>query len=142
MRKSRKQKTIGQLKKDLWKVFSQLIKVRYSTDGIWTQCFTCERPLEIGTSGCHAGHFLVKSAYSYHYWNDNNVRPQCYNCNINKSGDTAVFQRNLELEIGRDAVNELIDTRHKTEKRNRAWYEDKLEQCKRELKEQLEVFNA
>lgn len=136
----RKQKTIGQLKKDLWKVFSKVIKLRYSEDGRHTYCFTCGKHLEIGVSSTHAGHFLVKSAYSFHYFNENNVRPQCYHCNINKSGDTAVFQRNLELEIGKEAVEEMFETRHTVEKRNRQWYLDQIEYYKEELKLQEGCF--
>ena len=87
----RKTKGIAALKKDLWKHFALFIKLKYSSDGQYTECYTCGRSLEIGTSSCHAGHWLTKKGYPVHYFHENNVRPQCYHCNINLSGNTLSF---------------------------------------------------
>ena len=106
-----KRKTVGKLKKDFWKVFSLYIKLKYSKDGETVSCFTCGRHLTIGTANCQGGHWLTKKGYPYHYFNENNVRVQCYHCNINLSGNTAVFEHELRKEIGNDTVDDMYQMR-------------------------------
>lgn len=130
-----KKQTISKLKSDLWKVFSLYIKTKYSIDGEWVNCYTCGANIQIGTSNCQAGHWLPKGGYSYHYFNENNVRPQCNRCNRFLDGNTAVFEQNLRKEIGDELVNEIYETRHLSEKRDRIWYLDKIEEYKLKLME-------
>ena len=127
--------TVGKLKKDLWRLFALYIKRLYSRDGQFCECYTCGAYLEIGTSNCQAGHCLPKGGYSYLYFHENNVRPQCYRCNVNLSGNTAVFIENLKDEIGADAYQEMYETRHTVEKRSRVWYEEKIAEYKIKLKD-------
>lgn len=76
-----KKKSIGQLKKALWKVFSEYIRKR--DKGI---CISCGRYAE--GSGYHAGHFIPKSVGGITlYFDEENVNGQCYNCNINLGGN-------------------------------------------------------
>ncbi len=126
----KKKKGVAQLKKELWKVFALYIKRKHSHEEGKCYCYTCGNTLEIGTSNCQAGHWLTKKGYPYHYFNENNVRPQCYHCNINLSGNSAVFEFNLRLELGSEIVNDIYETRHKLEKRSVAWYEDKIMEYK------------
>lgn len=137
---AKKQKTVGQLKKELWKIFSKLIKLRYSEDGEHCPCFTCGRVMKIGDSSTHAGHWMPKGGYSYLYFHECNVRPQCYHCNINLSGNSEVFRRNLEIEVGTAVIEEMFENRHKIEKRGRQWYLDQIEYYKDELKLQESCF--
>lgn len=84
-----KKKSLSQLKKDLWKVFSQYIRQRDKNI-----CFTCGRYAE--GSGYHAGHFIPKSVGGLElYFNEENVRGQCYNCNINLGGNQYEFAKRL-----------------------------------------------
>lgn len=84
-----KKKTNAQLKKELWKVFSEFIRKR----DMFT-CFTCGR---IGTSsGIHAGHFISKAVGGLSlYFNEDNVHAQCYHCNINLGGNSYVYGKRL-----------------------------------------------
>lgn len=82
-------KTNAQLKRKLWKVFSEYIRKR--DKGI---CFTCGRHAE--GSGYHAGHFVPKSVGGIGlYFNEENVHGQCYNCNINLGGNTFIYGQKL-----------------------------------------------
>lgn len=82
-------KNKSQLKKELWKWFSLYIRKRDK----W-RCFTCGR-LASG-SGLHAGHFIAKSIGGLAlYFNEDNVRAQCFNCNINLGGNSYVFGQKL-----------------------------------------------
>ena len=133
---SKKPKGVAALKKDLWTVFAKYCKYTRHADG-YVNCFTCDANLQIGTSNCQLGHWLPKGGYPYHYFNEDNVRPQCYHCNINLSGNSEVFRRRLIDEIGIDRLNEIYDTRHTLEKRSAGWYSDKIADYKDKLHELL-----
>lgn len=83
---------ISKLKAKLWKVFSEYIRTR--DKGI---CFTCGRKAE--GSGYHAGHFISKSVGGIAlYFHPENVRGQCYNCNINLGGNQWEYGQKLGPE--------------------------------------------
>lgn len=126
----KKPKTLGKLKKELWKLFSLYIKLKYSKDGEHVNCFTCGKLLKIGTSDCQGGHCLPKGGYGGLYFNENNVRVQCYHCNINLSGNTAVFIHELKKEIGEDEYELMYNSRHITIKRTRTDYLELIEKYK------------
>jgi len=85
----KKKKTPGQLKKELWKHFSLYIRRRDKFT-----CFTCGRTGEGG--GMHAGHFISKAAGGLAlYFHEENVRAQCYHCNINLGGNQYEYSRRL-----------------------------------------------
>lgn len=87
----------AKLKRKLWKVFSEYIRKR--DGGI---CFTCGRAAQ--GSGYHAGHFVAKSVGGLTlYFNEENVRGQCYNCNINLGGNSYLFG----VLLGADKCREL-----------------------------------
>jgi hypothetical protein len=134
-RKTKKTKSLGALKKDLWELFSLYIKLTHSADGIWNRCFTCDKPIQIGTSDNHGGHWLSKGAYPAHYFNENNVRPQCLRCNCHYGGMAPVFERHLKDEIGPDAVEEMYATRHESVKRTRQWYIEQIAYYSEQIKE-------
>ena len=130
-----KNKTIGKLKKELWKLFSLYIKLVYSHDGRYVSCYTCGCPLEIGTSGCHAGHCLSKSAYPVLYFEEMAVRPQCYRCNVNLGGNEYEFNQKLKDEIGHDSWQLMYDNRHEKVKHSREWYQEKIDYYNNAIKE-------
>ncbi len=88
-----KKKTISQLKKKLWEVFSLYIRTRDKFT-----CFTCGRRGEGG--GIHAGHFVPKSVGGVDlYFDEQNVHAQCYNCNINLGGNQYVYSQKLGPKV-------------------------------------------
>lgn len=135
MPKLKKTKGVAKLKKDLWKLFSLHQKFVYSDDGLYCQCYTCDRPLEIGTTNCQGGHCLSKAAYSILYFDERAVRPQCYYCNINLGGNEYVFNEKLKEEIGEDEWQEMYDGKHEKVKRSVGWYLDKIDYYKQAIKE-------
>lgn len=99
-------KTIPQLQNTLWPIFSKWTKLNHSEDGEWCNCFTCGKSIQIGTSDCHGGHFIPRT-YSPTKYEEGNVRPQCGGCNGYGGGKPLEFERNLRLEIGDQAVDDL-----------------------------------
>lgn len=98
-----KKQKLSSLKKKLWKVFSEYIRNRDK----WT-CYTCGR--KATGSGLHAGHFIPKSVGGLTlYFHEDNVHAQCYNCNINLSGNQYEYGQRL----GEEKVKELYALKHK-----------------------------
>lgn len=111
-----KTKTIGQLKKDLWKVFSLYIRNRDKNT-----CFTCGRHCE--GSGYHAGHFIPKSVGGLAlYFDEENVNGQCYNCNINLGGNQYEYGQRL----GKKKVEKLMKKKLLSEKWSTDDFKEKI----------------
>lgn len=86
----KKSKTkISVLKRKLWTEFSKYIRERDNYI-----CFTCGRKGE--GQGMHAGHFVPKSVGGIAlYFNEDNVKCQCYHCNINLGGNQYIYGKKL-----------------------------------------------
>ena len=122
-----KVKTAAKLKKELWPIFSLHQKLVHSEDGRWCQCYTCGKPLEIGTTNCQGGHCLSKAVYKNLFFDERAVRPQCYYCNINLGGMHYDFCEALKLEIGVDSFDEMKRQGRDVVKRDAKWYLDSIE---------------
>lgn len=125
--KKRKKKTdLAKLKEQLWKLCREIQIKRYGSD-----CYTCPSKNLEGSSR-HLGHFIPSSICSTSMRYDlDNLRVQCYSCNIHKSGNWPVYERNL-IRDGID-VQELKDRNEKTkgEMYREDWYVEKIENYQR-----------
>lgn len=111
--------------KILWELCKQLTRAKYGNT-----CYTCSRhPLE--GSNWHTGHFIPKSVCSTELGYDLlNLRPQCYHCNINLSGNWLAFEERLTREKGRMFVAELKKRNLETKGKSygSTWYLQKIEE--------------
>lgn len=113
--------TVGKLKVQLWQLCRAIIIQRYGSD-----CYTCPAVRLIG-SNRHVGHFISSSVCSVELrYALENLRPQCYACNIHRSGNWIAFEQHL-VRDGID-VEELKQRNYDTKGRqyDRLWYEDKI----------------
>ena len=94
MRKTPAKKSKSRLVKKLDSIFSKYIRLKHSKNGICT-CYTCGRKYEV--KKIHAGHFMSRRHYSTR-WDEENVRPQCYGCNVGNQGKQYEFAINLNNE--------------------------------------------
>ena len=124
--KPKKPKTAAKLKKELWPIFSLHQKLVHSEDGEWCQCYTCEKPLQIGTTNCQGGHCLPKGAFKNLYFDERAVRPQCYYCNINLGGQHYHFCEKLKLEIGMESFTDMERHGKDVVKRDAQWYREQI----------------
>ncbi len=101
--KKRKVKSpLSKLKKQLWQLCREITIKRDGSD-----CFTCPSKALEG-SNRQLGHFISSSICSTELRYDlNNLRIQCYSCNINKSGNWLAYENRLLKENGEDFVKEL-----------------------------------
>ena len=94
MRKTPVKKSKSKLVKKLDSIFSKYIRLKHSKNGICT-CYTCGRKYEV--KKIHAGHFMSRRHYSTR-WDEDNVRPQCYFCNVGNQGKQYEFALALNKE--------------------------------------------
>lgn len=119
--KPKKKQSISTLKKKLWTHFSLYIRQRDNYT-----CFTCGRKGE--GSGMHAGHFIPKSVGGIAlYFHEENVRSQCYNCNINLGGNQWEYGQRL----GSETVAKLYAIKTQTNKWTETDYLEKIEHYKK-----------
>tara|TARA_S200002703_G_scaffold143832_1_gene137076 strand:- start:94 stop:492 length:399 start_codon:yes stop_codon:yes gene_type:complete len=107
MRKTPVKKSKSKLVKKLDSIFSKYIRLKHSKKGICT-CYTCGRKYEV--KKIQAGHFMSRRHYSTR-WDEDNVRPQCYGCNIGNQGRSYEFGLNLNKEEEGKADKLLIRSR-------------------------------
>jgi hypothetical protein len=121
----RKKKTeLALLKEELWELCKFLTRKVYGYT-----CYTCGTSVEYP----HTGHFITDSTCSTELSYDlRNLRPQCYVCNIHKSGNWYEFERRLLKEHGHEYVQDLKERNEKTKglQYDILWYRMKVEEYK------------
>lgn len=107
MKKQSKQ-PISAIQRALWNECKRIIRARYKHT-----CYTCGRTGLRGAN-LHTGHMLPKASVgAYLKYDLRNLRPQCYNCNINLGGNGAVFIERMRKIEGDSFVNSILADRNK-----------------------------
>lgn len=98
-KKSRKQLIIA-----LDRVFSKYIRTKYIRDN-FVECVTCGRKYPINK--IQAGHFMSRKHYSTR-WDEENVFPQCYGCNVMQQGQQYLFSKFIDEKFGEGYSDVLL----------------------------------
>jgi len=120
--KRRKKTPLQKAKDKLWELCKELTRAVYGHN-----CFTCGAWVEFP----HTGHFITDSTCSTELSYDlKNLRPQCYVCNIHKSGNWVMFEARLIQAHGQGYIDELKERNRKTSglKYDILWYQKKIEE--------------
>lgn len=114
---------VSKLKKQLWQLCREIIFTKYGSD-----CYTCPALGLIG-SNRHLGHFISKSVCSAALaYSLDNLRPQCYRCNIHLSGNWVAFEAHLTRD-GIDVAELKQRNEHtKGKQYDILWYLAKIEE--------------
>jgi len=100
--KRRSKSPLAKAKARLWELCRELTKAKYGNT-----CYTCGAT-GLEKSNYQTGHFITKSVCSAPMKYDlDNLRIQCFRCNINLSGNWPAFEAHLMVDKGRDFPNEL-----------------------------------
>lgn len=116
---------ISKLKKDLWVECRRIIRSRFNCEGEY-YCFTCGNL----TAVPHTGHIIASSLCSTEMrYSLENLRLQCYMCNIHKSGNWVGFYQ----ELGQDYIDYLIKRNNETKNKSyhADWYINKIAEYKK-----------
>jgi 5-methylcytosine-specific restriction endonuclease McrA len=111
----RKSKTeLQKLKDALWAECKRITRMRYEKfTGGW-DCFSCGKHIT-EAKNAQTGHFIASSVCSTELRYDlDNLRVQCYNCNINKSGNWIDYEKQLRIEKGFDFPERLKERNETT----------------------------
>lgn len=136
-------KTIPQLQNTLWPLIALYVKLNHAIDG-YCHCVTCGKTIRVGDPDCQCGHWLPRS-YSGTKYEEDNLRPQCAQCNgahakgrfAKYSGRPVEFERELRLQIGDERVEELKFMSTQPWKWGRAYLIEKINYYKTELKDMV-----
>lgn len=101
LKKESKQK-ISVVQRKLWGLCKEIIRKKYGN-----VCYTCGARGLVGWNW-HTGHMFSKASLGAYLKYDLRVlRPQCYNCNINRGGMGADFYSKMLEEIGEKEMEKL-----------------------------------
>lgn len=130
-RLKKKSKTdIAKLKDKLWELCKQIIRRRYGNS-----CYTCPKT-GLEKSNWHTGHFIPSaSGGAILRYDLRNLRPQCYHCNINHSGNGAFFYRRLVEDEGQEYVDKLFQDKNIIVKADAMFYNSLIEKYEKILEE-------
>ena len=104
-RKNRPKDSVSLLKEKLWKVFSLYIRRKNADDLGYVECATCLRTY-LWTE-MQAGHWLGGHHNSVMF-NELNVHPQCYYCNITLKSNPQEYWLFMEKKHGRKVMEVLL----------------------------------
>jgi len=130
-----KKKSIKQLKKEVWAVFSEYIKKRdclRTTGSIeYGECISCDYSGHIST--LQAGHF-ISGRHNAYLFSERGVHAQCVTCNLTLGGNPHEYRRQIVKMYGEDVVMELEEEARTTKK----FSIGELEALKLDLKDKIE----
>lgn len=100
---------------ELWQECRRISLKRYLQKDETHRCFTCDKPVE--GSNRQLGHFIPNSVGgALLRYNLDNLRIQCYYCNINLGGNGSEFYRRLLKEKGQEYIDKLFQLKNQTVK--------------------------
>jgi hypothetical protein len=101
----KKAESISVLTKKLDTVISQYVRLRYADQHQNVTCFTCGNKMH--WKGIQNGHFQSRRYMSTRF-HENNMRPQCYACNLGLSGNQYIYGINLDKEKGPGTAESIV----------------------------------
>ena len=99
-----------------WFEFARLIKFR-DTHGVFGLCISCNKPVNYGTSNCHAGHY-IKATFTAIKYDERNVNMQCYHCNMHLESNHVGYTRGMIKKYGQKVIDQLEMSMHNSAERD------------------------
>lgn len=124
------------MKRTLWRIFSEFIRLRDSDDKGYCTCITCGRQAYYKGGAINAGHYVpVNSRYGHNatYFNEQNVHAQCSVCNRNEEGRGWHYGIYLQERYGESTPWDLWELAEKPFKFTTTWLEEKTIHYRKEV---------
>lgn len=126
---ARKNRTVSQLKKALWTIFSKYIRLRDAIattgDPFKVKCITCGA--EKQTVEVDAGHFYSRR-FTEIMFDEHNVHAQCKKCNMPPgNGEQYLYSLKIIEMYGQEELDRLTKARYKSKKFGRPELRDMIE---------------
>ena len=117
--KRKKKSPLKILQETLWQECRRITKNKYIKDGKY-YCYTCDKSIE--KANCQLGHFIPSSVGgALLKYNLDNLRLQCWYCNMDLGGNGSEFYPRLVKEIGQEKVDYLFILKRKSVKAFDYW---------------------
>jgi len=115
MLKRKFKSNIRKIQDELWQECRRISLARYIDKDGKHHCYTCDK--EVDGSNRQLGHFIPNSVGgAILRYNLDNLRIQCYYCNINLGGNGSMFSRNLLRDKGQKYLDDLFLLRQQSVK--------------------------
>ena len=99
--------------KKLDAIFSLYIRNSYADGNGQVKCITCQRFYPIAK--IQNGHFISRKNYATR-WEEDNVAPQCYGCNVMQQGQQFLFSKWIDEKYGEGYSQTILERSRKTVK--------------------------
>lgn len=133
-----KKPTVSGLKKKCWSLFSEVVRRTHADFEGFASCVTCGRRYE--WKKLHAGH-LVSGRGNSILFDERGVYPQCYGCNIGKSGAVLEYVDFIETLHGKRAGKKLIKELRQKAKQTKTFTIGELEELRNELETKIQKLD-
>lgn len=130
-----KTKSINKLKKEVWDLFSQVLRMEAADWKGYAHCVTCGKYDHY--KRLQAGHF-VPGRHNSVLFDTRNVHVQCVRCNVMLKGNLITYWPFMLKTYGQKVINTLIIL-DRTEKR---WTREELEKMKLDLKKKKDKLKV
>ena len=127
--KKRKLLSLASLKRKCDAAFSRYIRTRDIDRNGDGECVCCHA--RMAWKDLQAGHFISRVYLSTRY-NEINVQPVCYACNVLRSGNLAEMAAWLQRTYGMGVIETLLAEKRKTVKFSRDDYTSMIERFSKE----------
>jgi len=145
--KRKKRATLATLKKKLWRLFSEYVRIKDSDRNGYINCCTCNEKMyyKDPKGRMQAGHYEPKKYCPPLYYDETNVNPQCSYCNSVGEGRQYWHAKYIRLKYGESELKRLHKKTHEYrewKKKNpnksfvwkRDWIETKIKEYSEKLK--------
>ena len=119
-----KKAQLGKLKKKLWKIFSEFVRLSESDLDGNSQCVTCG--LRVHWKALQAGHF-ISGRNNGVLFDERNVHSQCAVCNIWKHGNLEEYYPYMLKKYGQGIIDSIKENKRNPPKLTVGWYEKSIE---------------
>jgi hypothetical protein len=130
-RKRKEDRTIKDLKKNCWRLFSKYIRLKDADENGYVKCVTCDK-IDHWTR-MHAGHYIHKKTATY--FDERNVGVQDIRCNHFLSGNLAKYHEYMLKTYGQDVIDYLVREGNKVCRLDILFYQTLEKEIKEKLKE-------
>ena len=113
------------------RVFSKWIRIRFTDDDGYGECFTCG--VRRHWKEVDAGHFMGRAKLSTR-WDERNVQFQCKRCNMT-GGQQFMFAKRLDEVYGSGTAEELLYLSNQLKKWSIAELEEEIRKFERKIDE-------
>lgn len=111
--REKKSNSVSVLKKKLWTIVSEYIRLRDSDDENFCTCCTCGIYKHY-KDNIHAGHYVASGQSSFHRYNEKNIHAQCGLCNVGKNGCVLEYREFMINKYGLEYTEWLYESRNTT----------------------------